>query len=231
LPPGNHHSEYFRRSADFFHVVITRYRIKKITRCCVFMLKLVIFDFDDTLLHMNVRWDAVHGEVVALARRDGVAVDPHQHLVPMGNALSGTPARKKAIDSIYLKHESVCIDAKNYVVFPKMLALAKELRARGTMLAVASGNRSESINRILAELGEKDLFALVCGREMVEHNKPAPDQLLLILAKTGVGRKDAIFAGDSINDAGAAKAAGVRHFHVRPNNENDIMALRKLLLE
>ena len=194
------------------------------------MPRLVIFDFDDTLLHMNVRWDAVRNEVVALARRDGVAVDPRQHLVPMGNALSDTPARKKAIDVIYLKHEAVCMDAKNYVVFPKMLALAKELKAKGTILALASGNHSDSINRILAELDEADLFVFVCGREMVEHNKPAPDQLLLILAKTGLSKVDAIFVGDSINDAGAAKAAGIRHFHVRPNDENDIMTLRKLLL-
>lgn len=194
------------------------------------MLQLVIFDFDDTLLHLNVRWDAVRNEVLALALKDGVAVDPQQHLVPLGNALSGAPARKKAIDAIYLKHEAACIGKKNYVVFPKMLALAKELKAKGFQLAVASGNHTKNINRILAELNETGLFSVVCGRELVKHNKPAPDQLLLILEKTGVEKKDAIFVGDSVNDAAAAKAAGIRHFHVRPNDENDISALRALLL-
>lgn len=194
------------------------------------MPRLVIFDFDDTLLHINVRWDAVRSDVLALARKDGIAVDPQQHLVPLGNYLSDRPARKKAIDAIYLKHESDCIDKKNYVVFPKMLALAKELKAEGFVLAVASGNHSESINRVMAELNETGMFAVVCGRDVVERNKPAPDQLLLILEKTGVDKKGALFVGDSINDAGAAKAAGIRHFHVRPNDENDILALRKILL-
>ena len=230
MPSGNHHPEYLRRPVDLFHARITRYRIKNITKRCVFMPRLVIFDFDDTLLHMNVRWDAVRNDVVALACRDGLVVDPQQHLVSLGNALSDEPIRKKEIDGIYMKHEFACIDAENYVVFPKMLALAKELKAGGIVLAVASGNRSDSINRILAGLGEKGLFTLVCGREMVKHNKPAPDQLLMILAKTGLDKADAIFVGDSVYDAGAAKAAGVRHFHVRPNDENDILALRKLLL-
>jgi HAD superfamily hydrolase (TIGR01549 family) len=194
------------------------------------MHRLIIFDFDDTLLHMNVRWDAVRTDVVALARADGLVIDPLQHLVPLGNALSNAPKRKKAIDAIYLKHEAICIDKKNYVVFPKMLELAKELKNQGRKLAIASGNHTHSINRILSELGETDLFDFVCGRDMVEHNKPAPDQLLRILKEIGLEKRDVLFVGDSINDAGAAKAAGIRHFHVRPNDENDIKALRKLFL-
>ncbi len=194
------------------------------------MPRLVIFDFDDTLLHLNVQWDAVRNDVVALAREKSVAVDPRQHLVPMGNLLSDTPACKKAIDAIYLKREAACIDKKNYVVFPKMLALARELKAKGFLLAIASGNHTKNIKRILAELNAPDLFAVACGRELIRHNKPAPDQLLLILGKTGVEKKDAIFVGDSVNDAAAAKAAGIAHFHVRPNDEDDIGRLRKLLL-
>ncbi|MDD5339680.1 MAG: HAD-IA family hydrolase [Candidatus ainarchaeum sp.] len=194
------------------------------------MPKLVIFDFDDTLLHLNVRWDAVRNDVIALARKEGVAVDPKQHLVPMGNLLSNAPARKKAIDAIYLRHEADCIAKANYVVFPQMLALAKDLKANGFRLGMASGNHTDNIRRILAELNEAGLFEFVCGRDMVAHNKPAPDQLLVILGKAGLGAKDAIFVGDSINDAGAAKAAGMAHFHVRPNDEGDIRKLRGLLL-
>jgi phosphoglycolate phosphatase-like HAD superfamily hydrolase len=194
------------------------------------MLKMAIFDFDDTLLHMNVRWDAVRNEIVAMARKAGVAVDPGQHLVPMGNALSNDQKFKKAIDAIYLKHEADCIGKKHYVVFSGMLELASELKAKGFRLAIASGNRSENIRRILEEIGAAGLFEFVCGREMVAHNKPAPDQLLFILERTGLAKEDSIFAGDSVNDAGAAKAAGIRHFHVRPNDAGDIRSLRKLLL-
>jgi phosphoglycolate phosphatase len=204
--------------------------IKKIAQRRVFMQRLVIFDFDDTLLHLNVRWDAVRDDVLALARRDGVAVDRRQHLVPLGNRLSDVPARKKEIDAIYLKHEAACIGSKNYVVFRKMVELAKALRANGARLAIASGNHTESIARVLGELGEAGLFDFVCGRDMVERNKPAPDELLLILRKAGMKAADAVFIGDSVNDAGAAKAAGMRHFHVRPNDESDIKAVRGALL-
>ena len=191
---------------------------------------LVIFDFDDTILHLDVRWDAVRNDVIALARKDGEAANPKQHLVPLGNWLSGAPHRKNAIDGIYLRHEAECIGRKGYVVFPKMLALAKELKAGGRKLAIASGNHTENISRILAELGETGLFSVVCGRDLVRHNKPAPDQIFFVLEKTGSNPEDALFVGDSPNDAAAAKAAGVSHFHVRPNDESDIKRLRELLL-
>jgi phosphoglycolate phosphatase len=194
------------------------------------MYKLVIFDFDDTLVHLDVDWQDVKSEVLSLARSEGISVDVAQHLVPMGNALSERPALKEAIDSIYLRHEMLCAEGRGYVPFRDMLALAKELRAKGRKIAIASGNHTLSIRRILADLGLLQDFDLVCGRDAVPRNKPAPDQLLLIMRKLAARKQDALFAGDSPFDRLSAKAAGIDYVSLRPNSGADLAKLRRILL-
>ncbi len=193
------------------------------------MYELVIFDFDDTLLHLNVRWPLVREEVVALARRDGVKVDPEQHLVPMGNLLARNPERKKAIDRIYRKHELNCMESRDYTPFPQMLRLVRELKSKGKKLAIASGNHTDSITMILDQLGQGRTFDIVCGRDVVSNNKPDPDQLLLIMEQLGARKEGTIFIGDSPNDELAAKSAGVGFFRVTSDHDADARRLRELL--
>lgn len=193
------------------------------------MYKLVIFDFDDTLLHLDVDWQAVKGEVLSLAGSAGIGMDEKLHLVPMGNRLSERPGLKRAIDGIYLKHEMICAERRSYVPFPDMLAFVKELKANGRKVAIASGNHSDSIRRVLADLAILSGFDMVCGRDAVERNKPAPDQLLLILEKLEVRKQDALFTGDSPNDRLSAKAAGIDYMLLRPNSKIDLAKLRRVL--
>ncbi|MDD5171616.1 MAG: HAD-IA family hydrolase [Candidatus ainarchaeum sp.] len=192
------------------------------------MYRLVIFDFDDTLLTLGVSWTAVKKDVLTLAKQEGIAVSD-QHLVSLGNSLSNTPERKKAIDEIYLRHEMGCVQKKAYTVFPDMFDLAKEIKASGRMTAIASGNHSSTIKRILSDLDALDSFDYICGRESVENNKPAPDQLNMIMERLGIDKQEAFFVGDSMNDEAAAKSANISYFKIRPGNKSDIIRLRKLL--
>ncbi|MFN7991908.1 MAG: HAD family hydrolase [Candidatus Micrarchaeia archaeon] len=185
------------------------------------MYDLVIFDFDDTLLHLNVRWHNVREEVVALARRDGLDVDPHQHLVPLGNMLARSPERKKTIDRIYRMHELGCVSEQGYEPFPDMLRLVRELRSRGKKLAIASGNHTDTLKAVLARLGITDSFDIVCGRDAVDNNKPEPDQLLLIMERLGAGKGSTLFVGDSPNDELAARAAGIAFFRTGRDHGSD----------
>jgi phosphoglycolate phosphatase-like HAD superfamily hydrolase len=193
------------------------------------MYRLVIFDLDDTLLTLGVSWDAVKKDVLALARQEGIILDPGQHLVILCNSLSNSPDRKKAVDAIFLKHETACTRAKNYVAFPDMLTLVGELKASGRQVAIASGNHTSTIKQTMSDLEALGSFDCICGRDSVDRNKPAPDQLDMILERLAVRKEDVIFVGDSINDAAAAKSAGIAYFKIRPGNESDIRALRKLL--
>jgi len=194
------------------------------------MPKLVIFDLDDTILHLGIDWKAVKEEIAVLAERSGADVDKREHLVSIGNRLSKLPGMKEAIDRIYLRYESECAEKRAYTVFPAMISIIKELKEKGHMVAIASGNHSSTIRLILSQEGVSGLFDMICGRDMVEKNKPDPEELLLIIERLGADRKNTIFIGDSINDINAAKAAGVSHFHIKKDPRPDMARLRKLLL-
>jgi HAD superfamily hydrolase (TIGR01509 family) len=194
------------------------------------MYELVIFDFDDTILHLGVDWPAVRREVVSLARSRGKGFDDKLHLVPLGNILSEDPAMKGSIDSIYLRFEMDCARRKAYTLFADMPALVRELRKDGRKLAICSGNHSISIGAILEETGLGGEFDFVCGRDKTSRGKPSPEPLLLIMERLGAKKEKTIFVGDSINDGGAAEAAGIAYFPVRPDSGEDVGRLRSLLI-
>lgn len=193
------------------------------------MLKLAIFDFDNTILDLGVDWGAVRHDVADVAEKAGVAVDRSMYLVTMANTLSEKHGLKKEVDAVFLRHEMECAKSKSYVPFQAMFALVRELRSKGIKTAISSGNHTESIREILSQVGMLGEFDIVCGRDAVLHNKPAPDQVLWIMEKLKATAKDTVFIGDSINDEQAAKAAGVRHIHVERGKDNAPM-IRKLLL-
>lgn len=193
------------------------------------MAKAVIFDFDNTLLLLNVRWDLVKADIVRLAKSGGADIDENMHIIPLTNLLSGTAERKSAIDRIYLAYEEKCVRRKDYRLFPDMLSLARELKAEGCRTAIASGNHTITLRAVLAEIGMLDAFDVICGRDMVARNKPAPDQVHLVLEKLGIGPGDALFVGDSANDEAAARDSGVAFFRVK-DPKADAARLRAMLL-
>jgi phosphoglycolate phosphatase-like HAD superfamily hydrolase len=188
-------------------------------------IDLVIFDFDDTLLHLVIDWKAVKSEVVKVMADKGMGTDPAERLVPMSNRLSEDPGLKSEIDSIYLSFESRCASGRGYRVIPEMVALVKELRSGGLKLAIASGNHSGSIKEILSQIGLLGSFDIICGRDSVSRNKPAPDQPMLIMGNLGITAGKTLFVGDSVNDEGAAKAAGIAYIKAKPSEAGKIAAM------
>ncbi len=191
--------------------------------------RLVVFDFDNTLVRLDVDWKAAKADIVALARENGIGVDQGQNIVPLSNRLSAHHGLKAEVDAIYRRHEMECAQSRSYSPLPRIIAIAKELKAKGVKTAIASGNHTDSIKRILSEMGEAGTFDFVCGRDAAERSKPAPDQLLLLIGKAGARKEDVLFVGDSSHDVNSAKAAGVFLFLVRPDSSFDAARLRHLL--
>lgn len=187
-------------------------------------MRLVIFDFDETIVRLHVKWNLVRDAVIREAEARGMKADQGLRLVQLGNLLSLDKGMKGVIDEIYLRYENECVSEGDYVVYSDMVALVKELHTRGLKLAIASGNHSLPIEKILSRIGLENHFEIVCGRDKVEHNKPSPDQLLLIIKTLGVPKEEAVFAGDSVYDEGAAKSAGIRFIRIEPGSANSLRA-------
>lgn len=191
-------------------------------------MKLVIFDFDKTLVHLHVDWAQVKRDVLSLADSRGIAVRGSQRLVPLGNMLSRDPALKGEIDLIYLRHELACVDGGKYEAYPDMLALMRELKGKGLRIAIVSGNHSQTIERILSALGLLGYIDLVCGRDKVKDGKPSAEPALMVMEALGAQRGETLFVGDSVYDSMSAEAAGVRFFQVEPGSVGDAAKIKAL---
>lgn len=93
-------------------------------------------------------------------------------------------------------------------VYPGVTELLAALRARGTTLGLVSGKsrRSWEVTAAVAALGEFDVVVL---DDDVGAPKPDPHGLRLALERLGAEPGDALYVGDTLSDARAARAAGV----------------------
>jgi HAD superfamily hydrolase (TIGR01509 family) len=94
--------------------------------------------------------------------------------------------------------------------FDDAIGAARELRARGVPVAVASSSPRERLERTLGRAGLLDAFDVVVAGDEVEHGKPAPDMFLLAAERLGVAPRDCIVIEDSPPGVQAGIAAGMR---------------------
>ncbi len=183
------------------------------------MVKLVIFDLDETLLRLPVDWDAVKKEVIAYGKKENAQFDENLHILPLSSAISNTQKRKEIVDSIWRKHELETIGKIGIERYPKAEELVKKLNAKGLKLAIASNNCHETIERALEIAGLGDCFDLIVGRDDVLNTKPAPDMVLKIAWKLKLAKDEILYIGDSENDRRAGEAARIRTIIVKPDSD------------
>ena len=95
-------------------------------------------------------------------------------------------------------------------VYPGARNALAALRVHGTTLACITNKPWRSAVDLLSHLALLDSFALVLGGDSLPRHKPDPLPLLHACSVLKVTVEHALFAGDSINDVAAARAAGMR---------------------
>jgi len=78
-----------------------------------------------------------------------------------------------------------------------------------TVLGLATGHRTDTVGPALQALGWSSFFKTIQAADTAP-SKPHPAMLLQALAATNVPAEDAIFVGDTVFDMQMAKAAGLR---------------------
>ncbi|MEM2908910.1 MAG: HAD family hydrolase [Candidatus Bilamarchaeaceae archaeon] len=192
--------------------------------------KLAIFDFDDTLVHLDIDWEKVKIELIEKVEADGTKIPERIKSADPMDAANYLSERgyKELVVSDFRKNEDDCVRRGGCTIFPSMMRLLKELKAAGYLIAIASGNTTITINEVLSKEGISPDF--IAGQDSIRVNKPYPDILNLILRQLKVGKEEAIFIGNSSFDARAGKNAGIKTIIIKPNNEKDVALLSKLLL-
>lgn len=94
-------------------------------------------------------------------------------------------------------------------VYPGVLEGLQAMRDAGLKLAVVTNKPIGFAVPLLADTGLAQYFDLVVGGDTVARKKPDPMPMLYVCAQLGIAPEQVVAIGDSLNDALAARAAGM----------------------
>ena len=95
-------------------------------------------------------------------------------------------------------------------LYDGVIETLEHLRAAGHAMAICTNKLHRPTMKILEGLDLARFFTVVTGGDTFAVRKPDPGHLMGVLEQLGVTRENAIMIGDSPNDIGCARAAGVR---------------------
>ena len=98
-------------------------------------------------------------------------------------------------------------NGRNAKVYPGVLEGLASLRAQGVPLGVVTNKADTFIQPLLEQTGLSGYFEVLVGGDRLPKVKPDPMPLVWACGRLGVSPTEALFIGDSINDALAARAA------------------------
>lgn len=117
-----------------------------------------------------------------------------------------------------------------------LVALLEGIKEAGMIRGVAT-NRTNTMDRVIMDYKLESSFDMVVTAADVEHPKPAPDQLVKIMAAYDLDPREVIFIGDSEYDQKAAQKAGTWFIafkqerlraHVHVNTMEDVLDLLQI---
>ena len=121
----------------------------------------------------------------------GTDFDPH------------TLAHGKEDIFVSMMHELTPID--------EVIDLAREYKAAGYPVSVASGGMRPIVERTLAMIGLEGFFPIIITPEDVKRGKPFPDMFLLAAERMGTTPEKTLVFEDAATGIAAAKAAGMQY--------------------
>ncbi|MGB6104088.1 MAG: phosphoglycolate phosphatase [Pusillimonas sp.] len=128
--------------------------------------------------------------------------------------------------ALFNRHYHAC-NGNGAVLYPGALEGLRAFRKAGFKMAIVTNKPTEFTLPLLERAGIATFFdSVVCG-DTCEQKKPHPMPLLHACDLLGVGPQQALAIGDSVNDAQAARAAGIAVLAV-PYGYNEGMDVRNL---
>lgn len=178
-------------------------------------LRTVLLDLDGTLIDSEELILASYRHTLRAHR--GEAPPDAAWLETMGQPLevqlrdfARDESEARAMTETYLEHNDRVHDDL-VRSFPGVREAVAEIRDRGLRLGIVTSKRREKTLRGLEACGYPlDWFATVVTASDLAAHKPDPAPVRMALEEMGEGTERTLFAGDSIHDLRAGRAAGVR---------------------
>lgn len=188
-----------------------------------------LFDFDGTLAHLKIDFQALREEILNLAAsfglQDPLLPDP-PYLLEMTRSLKEQIRRKyqdsaesffaQAMDAIEQAEWQAAVPENLFPVTPLLLDRLKEKKIKRAILTRNSGT---AVYRVFPDLDRYvDIFL---PREKVVHPKPDVQHLLTALACLEIEPKKAVMVGDHPLDILAGRKAGTATIGVLSGNTGE----------
>jgi len=173
------------------------------------MTRLVIFDYDDTLVRSSEALYKIDSET---AHALGLKILTRQEYF----ALWGKPHNEmiKAlypdvdIDCYLKKYQEIYSDGI-LQLFDEVKQVLSDLKNRGVKIALLSSKQGEYLEKSLKHLGIRNFFDYIHSAEDSAYHKPDPRVFEGILSYFGFRTDEVVYVGDQLIDFIAAKAAGI----------------------
>jgi HAD superfamily hydrolase (TIGR01509 family) len=178
-------------------------------------VRAVVFDCDGTLVDSErlsfQAWRELlgrHGYELADEDLDATRGRSYAHV----HAYFAERARLPDADAFWPLHSGRLYELfdSDLEVFEDAVATARELKALGVPIAIATSSLRERLDATLRAARLERLFDATVAGDEVEHAKPAPDLFLAAAERLGVPPGECVAVEDSPSGVEAALAAGMR---------------------
>lgn len=105
-------------------------------------------------------------------------------------------------------------------LFPHVLDTLKALHERGLQLAICSSRARPTLNAFIKTFKLEDYVSMVVGADDVQHHKPHPEPVQIILRQLNIPAGKALVVGDASYDILMGASAGCRTCGVTYGNQS-----------
>ncbi|MBU4472532.1 MAG: HAD family hydrolase [Candidatus Omnitrophica bacterium] len=175
--------------------------------------KLLVFDFDGTIVNLNCDWKGLKEELTSLCLNEyklkiGFSC-LNKGLMQIMRKLS--PQERKRIYRIIERYELEGVE--NISPIQPVIDFIKKNNHKAK--AILSSNTRKAIIAGLKSLKLKSCFGLIVGRKEVKNQKPHPEGFYRIMDYFKLQPYEAVFIGDGDIDFVLGRKVGVPTFDVR----------------
>jgi len=185
------------------------------------MLRAVIFDLDGTITVLTLPLDAMRFDTkeyyikrglppFLLDPADGISstrVKAREYFVSQGIEPEEWDRMERELDALLTKHEESAAHGTRLI--EGALAVVEQVRKMNLKTAILTNNGRQAVDIILERLPLGRYFDVIQTRNESPNPKPFPDGILHVLKRLGVSVDEAVYVGDAVIDAVAAKRAGI----------------------
>lgn len=174
----------------------------------------VLFDFDGTLVHITIDFEAMRNNALAVVRRYGETPEGGSFTLEIVEAARDRLARRDAALAARFQEEalaSICAvemeAAEHAEPLPGVPETLAWLEEQGIRVGIVTRNCRAAVSSVAERHGLE--FDVVLTRDDVKHVKPHPGHLLQALEALGASPRRSIMVGDHPTDIAAAHAAAM----------------------